>query len=208
MRRSRIAVAALLFGMAATQVLAGPSPKLRAAAQPQSGQINVPAGTRVLVRMRDSLDTTRNKSGDRFTATLETDLTAGDRVAARRGATVYGRLASANSAGRYKGSSQLALELTDIVIGGKTYPLLTNFYEVKGKGEGKETTKKVLGGAGLGALIGGIAGGGTGAAIGAVSGAAVGTGVAASKKGEQLSIPSETLLEFRLQQPATLPAPR
>jgi hypothetical protein len=205
MRTSKVLATAFLFSAFVTPAISAPGAV--AAGRPQSKQISVPAGTRILVRMRDSLDTTKNKSGDKFTATLETDVVAGDSVAARRGSTVYGRLASANSAGRYKGSSQLALELTDIVIGGRTYPLLTNFYEVKGKGEGGETTKKVLGGAGLGALIGGIAGGGRGAAIGAASGAAVGTGVAATKKGQQLSIPSETLLEFRLQQPASLPAP-
>jgi hypothetical protein len=53
-----------------------------------------------------------------------------------------------------------------------------------------------------------MAGGGKGAGIGVLAGAAGGTAVAASKKGEQLSIPSETLLEFRLQQPASLPISR
>jgi outer membrane lipoprotein SlyB len=103
------------------------------------------------------------------------------------------------------GSSQLTLELTDIVINGAATPLLTSTYELKGQGEGKKTARKVFGGAGLGALIGGIAGGGTGAAIGVVAGAAGGTAVAASKKGEQLQIPSESLLEFRLEQPVALP---
>jgi len=60
----------------------------------------------------------------------------------------------------------------------------------------------------LGALVGGIAGGGTGAAIGAVSGAALGTTVAAAKGGKQVSVPSESLLEFTLEQPASLPVPR
>ena len=104
------------------------------------------------------------------------------------------------------GSSKLTLELTDIVINGTAYPLVTSTYELKGKGEGKKTTRKIIGGTGLGAIIGGIAGGGTGAAIGAVAGAAGGTALAASKKGEQLQIPSESLLEFRLAQPASLPA--
>jgi len=208
MRNTGILITALLFAVTAAQA---DTPASRSASpetgKQQSSQITVPAGTSILVRMRDSLDSSKNKPGDRFSANLETNLMAGDTVVARRGTTVYGRLANASSAGKFKGSSQLSLELTSIVINGKSYPLLTSTYDIKGKGEGGETTKKVLGGAGLGALIGGIAGGGTGAAIGAVSGAAVGTGVAASKKGEQLSVPSETLLEFRLQQPASLPAP-
>jgi hypothetical protein len=168
-------------------------------------RITVPAGTRILVRMVDPVDTTKNKTGDRFRATLETNLQMDEDVVAPRGTQVLGRLVDASSSGRFKGSSGLVLELTDIVIKGNAYPLLTSTYEVKGEGEGKKTTRKVVGGAGLGALIGGIAGGGTGAAIGVVAGAAGGTAMAGSKKGQQLNIQSEALLEFRLAQPAMLP---
>jgi hypothetical protein len=171
-------------------------------------RITVPAGTRVLIRMVDAIDSTKQKTGYRFTATLETNLQAEDKVVAPRGTTVYGRLANASSAGKMSGSSQLTLELTDIVINGTAYPLLTSTYEIKGKGEGGNTAKKVVGGAGLGALIGGLAGGGKGAGIGALAGAGAGTAIAASKKGEQLQIPSETLLEFRLEQPVALPVSR
>jgi hypothetical protein len=169
-------------------------------------KITVPAGTRILIRTVDAIDSSKQKTGFRFTASLETNLQVENTVVAPRGSTVYGRLAQASSAGRMSGSSELTLELTDIVIKGTAYPVLTSTYEVKGKGEGGNTAKKVVGGAGLGALIGGIAGGGKGAGIGAAAGAAGGTAVAASKKGQQLQIPSETLLEFRLQQPASLPA--
>jgi hypothetical protein len=155
--------------------------------------------------MIDSIDSSKQKTGYRFTASLETNLQADYMVVAPRGSTVHGRLAEASSAGRMSGSSQLTLELTDIVINGTAYPMLTSTFELKGKGEGKKTAGKILGGAGLGALIGGIAGGGTGAAIGVLAGAAGGTALAASKKGEQLQIPSESLLEFRLEQPAALP---
>jgi hypothetical protein len=168
-------------------------------------RITVPAGTRILIRTVDAIDSSKQKTGFRFTATLETNLQAEDKVVAPRGTTVYGRLAQASSAGRMSGSSELTLELTDIVINGTAYPLLTSTYEVKGKGEGGKTAKKVVGGAGLGALVGGIAGGGKGAGIGAAAGAATGTAVAASKKGQQLQIPSESLLEFRLEQPVSLP---
>ena len=170
-----------------------------------SERVTVPAGTRVLVRMIDSVDSSKQKSGYKFTAALEANLQAYDVTVAPKGTTLYGVLAQASSSGKFKGSSQLILELTDIVINGTAYPLMTTDYEVKGKGEGGNTAKKVVGGAGLGALIGGIAGGGKGAGIGALAGGGAGTAVAASKKGEQISVPSETLLEFRLEHPTELP---
>ena len=210
MRKAFVWTTTLLLGVAIIPVgkssrsgFANPA-SANVAAQSKK-RITVPAGTRILIRMVDSIDSTKQKTGDRFTATLETNLQAEDTVVAPRGSTLYGRLAQASSAGRMSGSSELTLELTDIVINGTAYPLLTSTYEVKGKGEGGNTAKKVVGGAGLGALIGGIAGGGKGAAIGAGAGAATGTAVAASKKGQQLQIPSEALLEFRLQQPVSLP---
>jgi hypothetical protein len=196
------------FSWAAT-ILLVLATAFQASGAPQNvKRITVPAGTRILIRMIDSIDTTKQKTGFKFTASLETNLQAEDMVVAPRGTMVYGQLVSASSAGSMKGSSELTLELTDIMINNTAYPLLTSTYEIKGKGEGSNTAKKVVGGAGLGALIGGIAGGGKGAGIGALIGGAGGTAVAASKKGQQLSIPSETLLEFRLQQPVALPVAR
>lgn len=168
--------------------------------------VTVPAGTRILIRMVDSVDSSRQKAGYRFTASLEANLQVGRTIIAPRGTTVYGQLSSASSAGRFAGSSDLALELTDISIHDTLFPLVSSTYEIKGKGEGSKTARDVVGGAGLGALIGGLAGGGKGAGIGVLAGAAGGTAIAASKKGEQLSIPSESLLEFRLEEPASLPA--
>jgi hypothetical protein len=215
MRKASVCAVAILLGIVSLQgdslAKVSPSALTRAASAAASAaaqstkKIYVPAGTRILIRTIDSIDSTKQKAGDRFTASLETNLVVDNIVVAPRGTTVYGRLASAESAGRMKGSSELSIELTDIVIRGTAYPLLTSTYDVKGKGEGGNTAKKVIGGAGLGALIGGIAGGGKGAGIGALVGGGAGTAVAASKKGQQLTIPSETLLEFRLQQPGSLP---
>ncbi len=124
--------------------------------------------------MVNSVDSSKQQVGYRFTANLETNLQVGDVVVAPRGSTVYGRLANAKSAGNMSGGAELTLELTDIVINGTAYPLLTSTYQVASQGQGSNTAKKVVGGTGLGALIGGIAGGGKGAAIGAGAGAAVG----------------------------------
>ena len=176
-----------------------------AAAGQDAMRVTVPAGTRILIRMTDSVNSSQQKAGYRFTASLETNLQAENMVVAPRGTVIYGHLASASSAGKFAGSSDLTLELTDIVINGTAYPLMTSTYAIKGSGEGSNTAKKVVGGVGLGALIGGLAGGGKGAGIGALAGAGAGTAVAATKKGQQLSIPSESLLEFRLAQPVALP---
>src|SRR6516162_8299390 len=124
-----------------------------AAPSPQN-KVTVPAGTRILIRTIDSIDTTKQKAGYRFTASLETNLQVDNRVVASRGTTVYGQLVSASSAGRMSGSSELTLQLTDIVINGTSYPLVTSDYSIRGSGEGSKTAKKVVGGAGLGALIG------------------------------------------------------
>jgi hypothetical protein len=199
----------MLKGMIqATTLLVGLATAITTMTAAAQTRITVPAGTRILIRTVDPIDSSKQKAGFRFTANLETNLQYDNVVVARRGTPVYGVLATASSAGKMKGSSELGLELTDIVINGTSYPLMTSTYEIEGKGEGSNTAKKVFGGAGLGALIGGLAGGGKGAGIGALAGAGAGTAVAATKKGQQLQIPSESLLEFRLEQPVTLPIGR
>src|SRR5262249_26320757 len=90
----------------------------REGSAPDKKKVTVPAGTRILIRTTDPIDTEKQKAGYRFTASLETNLQADDEVVAPRGSVVYGRLAEASSAGRMSGSSQLTLELTDIVING------------------------------------------------------------------------------------------
>ena len=193
--------------MAATIIVAalGTAMAQTTAAAKDDRQVTVPAGTRILIRMTDSVNSREQTAGYRFSASLETNLQVGDVVVAPRATNGCSRLDSASSAGRISGSSKLALELTDIVIDGTAYPLITSTYEIKGSGKGSNTAKDVIGGTGLGALIGGLAGGGKGAGIGALAGAAGGTAIAASKRGQQLSIPSESLLEFQLQQPMTVP---
>ncbi len=170
-----------------------------------SGEVvTIPAGQSLLVRMIDGVDSSKNHVGDVFHASLETDLTVGNSIVARKGTDIYGRLAEAKEAGHFSGSSELQLELTRIVIDGKDYPVVSSDYSLQGKSRGSNTAKKVGGGAVAGAIIGAIAGGGKGAAIGAGVGSAAGAGVQVLTKGQQVKVPSETLLEFRLQQPATV----
>jgi hypothetical protein len=203
MRSYKILAMVLSGMMAGVSGTAAARPEPAPFPVPQQKMITVPAGTTILIRMLDTVDSSKNPPGSRFTATLETNLVVNGKVIVPQGNTVYGRLAESKQAGRATGSSELQLELTEIVVRGTAYPLLTSDYQVKGSSSGKRSAKRILGGAGLGAIIGGIAGN---AGMGAAIGATVGTVGAVAQKGKSVNVPSETLLEFRLQQPASLPA--
>jgi len=192
-----------LWWCVAASLLLGLCVAVPGSAWAQGRMVTVPAGTRILVRMNDTVDSSRSRVGSIFTATLQTNLTVGNQVVARAGTPVHGRLAESRSAGRAAGRSELALELTDIIVNGTAFPLLTGEYSVQGSNALGGTARRGLAGAGLGAAIGAIGGNaGRGAAIGGVAGG----GSSLITRGEQIHIPSETLLEFRLQQPASLPA--
>lgn len=166
--------------------------------------VTVPVGTRLVVRTIDAVDSSKNQVGDKFQATLEEGIYVNDVLLVPRGASVYGRLEEVKEAGHISGKSELKLALTGMVINGQTVAISTGDYEVSGKSRGANTAKKVGGGAALGAVIGAIAGGGKGAAIGAGVGAGAGTGVQILTKGDQVHVPSETLLEFTLDQSFTV----
>jgi hypothetical protein len=173
------------------------------ATSPKPANVRVLAGTSILVRMLNSIDSSQNRTGDLFSATLESNLVANGVLVARRGVTVHGKVTKSEQARRVTGRSELQLALINIVINGSAHPISTGDFQQAGASEGVNTVKKTAAGAGLGAAIGAISGNaGKGAAIGAVSG----VGVSMIKKGEAIRIPSETLLEFRLSQPVILPA--
>jgi hypothetical protein len=166
--------------------------------------ITLPAGEPILVRMIDPVDSKHNVVGDVFKASLETDLAVNNVLVARRGSDAFVRLAYTKEARGLSGSSELQLELTRVIIDGREFPVVSGEYTMKGKGRGGDTAKKVGGGAIVGAIIGGVAGGGTGAAIGAGVGGAAGAGAEILTRGRAVRVPSETLLEFRLDQPVTV----
>jgi hypothetical protein len=164
--------------------------------------MTVPAGTRLVVRMVDGISGGNSRAGTLFTARLQGNLNVGNTTVAPDGSMVFGRIINSSGASRVAGRSELSLELTDIQVNGTRFPILSNDYSVQGGNALGGTARRTAGGAGLGAVIGAIGGNaGRGAAIGA----ATGGGASLLMRGEQINIPSGTLLEFRLQQPASLP---
>ncbi|HUC42183.1 MAG TPA: BON domain-containing protein [Candidatus Micrarchaeaceae archaeon] len=171
---------------------------------PQPKQVEIPAGTTITIRMIDGVDSKVNHAGEIFHASLDAPIVVGDDVIVPRGADVYVRLASANSAGHYTGKSELHMELVKLEFQGRSYPMVSSTYDVSGSSRGSNTAKKVGIGAVAGTVIGALAGGGKGAAIGAAAGAGSGVVWNGVTRGEQVKIPSETKLDFTLDQPTTV----
>jgi hypothetical protein len=171
---------------------------------PAPQKVTIPSGTTLAVRLVDTIDTEVNQPGQTFHATLDSPLSADGEVAIPAGYDIEGHIVDVASAGKFTGKSELKLQLDRLAVAGKSYTLQTDQYSREGSSRGKNTAEKVGAGAGIGAIIGGIAGGGKGAAIGAAAGGGLGGGVQAATKGQQIKLPTETVLNFTLQAPLTV----
>jgi len=159
--------------------------------------VMVPAGTVLNVRLSQGIDVDVTQAGATFNGRVDDPIMIDGRVVIPRAAAVVIQVASVKQSGTLKGSDQIALKLNSISFGDRVYEVVSEYAVAQGKGEGSRTARKVGGGAGLGAIVGGIADGGKGAAIGAVVGGMTGTIVAASGE-EHLKLPAETRLQFEL----------
>jgi hypothetical protein len=163
-----------------------------------------PAGTTVSVQTIDAIDSKNGAEGQTFRASLYAPLTLHNHVIIPVGAPVDLVVSQVKSAGRIKGSSELEVRVAGITYRGKDYQISSSGYAQQGKSRGKQTGLRTGIGAAAGALIGGLAGGGKGAGIGAAVGGGAGFGSAALTHGQQVKIPSETVLTFKLEAPLTV----
>lgn len=198
-----------------SQPAAQPSPEPKPAAEPaqtakpapkrEPRTVTIPAGTLLVVRLRDTLSTGRQSTDDSFVATLDAPLVVEGLVIAERGALVRGRIVEAVEPGRVKGRAALVLQLTELTTAdGQQAAIRTDSFRHEAESGVKGDVAKTGVAAGLGAAIGAIAGGGRGAAIGAAIGGAAGAGGAMATRGRHAELPSETRLTFRLSEPVTL----
>jgi hypothetical protein len=154
----------------------------------------------VSIRTTETLSASHDEVGDPFTGELSEPLVAHGITLFPRGTRVAGTVVAAKGRGRFKGSGSLGIELTSI---GESH-VQTTEYEKELSGKGKRTGGLIGGGAGLGALIGGLAGGGKGAVIGGLAGAGAGTAGAAYTGNKDVVIPAESLVTFSLTAPLSV----
>jgi hypothetical protein len=156
----------------------------------------VPQGTQIAVRLIDAIDSSKNKEGDLFKASLDAPLTTAGGVLAPKGATAVVRLAAAKQSGTFRGRAELTVELATVTIDGQPVAFTTSSVSQQSGSQGAKTAKTAAAVGAVGAVLGGIFGGGKGAAIGAGAGAAAGAGSQVLLGGQRVRIPSETVLTF------------
>lgn len=159
--------------------------------------VTVPAGTRLVLRTSDTIDSRRHQAGHRFRAQLEGALVVDGVTVAPRGTTLHGRIVQAQQAGRVAGSSELALEFTDIMLDDQLFDIRTSGLTAETGNEAGRTLGRTARAAAVGGLISGRSGARTGAAVGA--------GASILTSGASINIPAGTIVETSLSAPATLP---
>jgi hypothetical protein len=158
----------------------------------------VPSGTLLRVRINEGMDSKNTAPGTMFDGVVLSDVIAGNAVAIPRGTAVQGNVVDAHNAGALKGKGQLALELTQITLGGQTYPVVSDAWTHQGADKTGQTVGNAVGLGAVGAMIGAVAGGGPGALLGAGIGGAAGVGTSAATKRGEAMIPAEAILTFHL----------
>jgi hypothetical protein len=172
----------------------------QANAQSPAAPVNVtiPAGTRLVIRTSDSIDSRRHQAGHRFRGQLESALVIDGITVVPRGAFVHGRIAQARQAGRAVGSSEMSIEFTDIMIDDQLFEIATEGMQSQTGNEAGRTAGRTA----RAAVIGGLIGGSRSAAR---TGAAVGLGASLLTSGQSINIPAGTILETRLRVALTVP---
>jgi len=168
--------------------------------------VTLPEGTLLQLRTSEALSSKKAAEGTPVQFTVIQDVTLGGVLAIPRGATVHGVVteSKATKSGDLGGSSSLALQLTSLDLGGKTYPLNSDEFKVKGPNKAGQTVGSAVAGGLLGTIIGCAAGRGAGCAIGAGAGAAAGTAAGAAAPGPNVWIPAEALVTFHLKTPVSV----
>ena len=170
-------------------------------AKPEAKPAVIPAGTMITVRLGDAVGSKISQPGQSFSATLASPIEVEGRTLIPAGANASGTVVDAKPLGRFKGGAVLQVKLVSINVNGSDRPVETSAVSRSATGKGKRTAVLAGGGAGLGALIGGLAGGGKGAAIGALAGAGAGGAGAAFTGNKDIVLPAESALSFKLEQP-------
>jgi hypothetical protein len=197
-------VQAVEFG---TSAAAGWTPGVATGATAAIEQRTIPAGSQFVIRTNETIESRSAVPGRRYSAQVVQDVrdTTGA-LLIPSGAPVQLAVREISERGAI-GTEELILDVESVTVQGRNYTIHTPELAQRGRegiGWNPRTGQMVGGGAAVGTLLGAVAGGGRGAVIGGLLGAVAGGAVQVLTRDQEVRVPAETTLTFRLDQPMQL----
>jgi hypothetical protein len=168
-------------------------------------ELVVSADSVIGLRVESTVSSEVAKVEDPVEARVTRDVRVGSELAIPSGSRVLGSVIQAERGGKMKNAARIGVRFHTLVLpDGTRMPMHTEAIYREGKSPGQESAAKVGGAAVGGAILGAIIGGGKGAAIGGAVGAAGGTGVVMAGGRNPAVLTSGTSVTVRLSQPVII----
>lgn len=162
-------------------------------------EVTVPAGTVVNATLNQDLASHESKPGDTFTLRVSSPVNIAGYTAIPAGSTLNGVVVDAKPSGKIKGRGDITLAFKSITdANGATHDISAEEFYGQAEGATDRDAAVIAGGAGAGAIIGGIVGGKKGAVLGGLIGGAAGTGTVLATSGPQVKIASGSEFAVKL----------
>ncbi len=171
----------------------------------QFDELVVPASSVLGLRVDTPLSSERSRLEDRVDARVSRDVTVDGRVAIPSGSRVIGSVAVVDRGGKMKERARLGVRFHTLVLAdGREVPLRTETVMREGDSPSSESARKIGGAAIGGAILGAIMGGGKGAVLGGATGAAGGSAVVMAGDRNAATLPAGTVVSVRLSSPTSI----
>ena len=172
---------------------------------PEMLDLVVPADAVLGLQIERTISSEFARVEDRVEARVTRDVRVGDRVAIPAGSVVQGSVMEVERGGKVKERARLGIRFHTVVLAdGSRVAIKTDSVVRDGTSPSKESAAKIGGAAVGGAILGAILGGGKGAVIGGSVGAAGGTAATMAGGRNPAVLPAGTTVSVRVQQPVTV----
>ena len=158
------------------------APSSKSASLFGSKEVTLPAGTALTVRLASAVGSKRSAKGEHFSAIVARPVEVNDKVVLPAGAEALGKVVEAVPQGRFKGAAELRLVLETVTLNNDSYDVQTSSVGCYLKGQGKRTATL----------------------IGAALGTGAGTAGAAYTGENEIVLPAESTLTFKLTEPVSI----
>ena len=168
-------------------------------------EVVVPASAVIGLQVDRALSSETARVEDRVDARVTRDVMAGGQRAIPAGSRVIGSVVLVERGGKRKDAARLGVRIHTLVLAdGSEVPLRTEAIFRDGDSPGHESSRKIGGAAVGGAILGAILGGGKGAVLGGATGAAGGTAAVMAGGRNPATLAAGSIVTARLSDPVTI----